>query len=162
MGGDALLLVRLADEHDAVGQRERRRAVDERRRHDMRASVEHAGMLREGAGRLGFRHANDRRGQAAQARNPLRISSSSRSRPMNTTFDSRFSPGLHSRCESPSSIMCTPWNTKRLGSPFIATMPLQRRMFGPCSWVRRLIHGMNLAGSTSPSSLIATDCMSSS
>ena len=32
--------------------------------------------------------------QAAQARKPLRISSSSRSRPMNTTFDSRFSPGL--------------------------------------------------------------------
>ena len=33
---------------------------------------------------------------------------------MNTTFDFRFSPGLHSRCGSPSSIMCTPWNTKRL------------------------------------------------
>ena len=42
--------------------------------------------------------------------------------------------------------MCTPWKTKRLGSSFIATMPLQRRMFGPCSWVRRLIQGMNLVG----------------
>ncbi len=42
--------------------------------------------------------------------------------------------------------MCTPWKTKRFGSSFIATMPLQRRMFGPCSWVMRLIHGMNLFG----------------
>ena len=55
---------------------------------------------------------------------------------MNTTFDSRFSPGFQSRCGSPSSIMCTPWKTKRLGSPLNATMPLQRRMFGPRSWVR--------------------------
>ena len=70
------------------------------------------------------------RDQAAQARKPSRIAASSRSRPMNTTFDSRFSPGFQSRCGSPSSIMCTPWKTKRLGSSLNATMPLQRRMSG--------------------------------
>ncbi len=65
---------------------------------------------------------------------------------MNTTFDSRFSPGFQSRCGSPSSIMCTPWNTKRFGSPLKATMPLQRRMFGPRAWVRLVDPGHELVG----------------
>ena len=47
--------------------------------------------------------------------------------------------------------MCTPWKTKRFGSSGNATMPLQRRMFGPSTWVRFEIHGMNFSRSTSPS-----------
>ena len=42
--------------------------------------------------------------------------------------------------------MCTPWNTKRFGSPVNATIPLHRRMFGPSVWVSWLIQGMNLLG----------------
>lgn len=43
--------------------------------------------------------------QAAQAMNPLRNAASSRSRPMKTRRDSRFSPDFQSRCRSPSRIM---------------------------------------------------------
>ena len=47
VGDDALLLVRFADEHDPVSQRQRRRAVEEGRRHDMRARVEQPRVLGE-------------------------------------------------------------------------------------------------------------------
>ena len=46
MGDDALLRLGLADQHDAVGERQRRRAVEERRRHDMRARVEQSARAR--------------------------------------------------------------------------------------------------------------------
>ena len=46
MGDEALLFIRLADEHSAVGQRQRRRAVKKGRRDDMRARIERAHMLR--------------------------------------------------------------------------------------------------------------------
>jgi hypothetical protein len=55
---DALLILRLADQNRAVGQREHRRAPDERRRDDMRARLEQAGMLGKGTGRPGVGHAN--------------------------------------------------------------------------------------------------------
>ena len=56
---DALLFVRLAEQHRASGERERRRAADEGRRHDMRARLERTHVLGEGGGGLGFGHATE-------------------------------------------------------------------------------------------------------
>ena len=81
---------------------------------------------------------------------------------MNTTRDSRCSFAFHSRCTSPSSIMCTPWKTKRLGSFGNATIPLQRKMFGPSRWVSSDSQGMNFSGSTSPGCRTEIDCISAS
>ena len=58
--------------------------------------------------------------------------------------------------------MCTPWKTKRFGSFGKATIPLQRRMSGPWTWVRFEIHGMNFSGSTSPSIRAEIERMSES
>ena len=56
---DALLFVRLAEEHDSIRQRQRRRAVEERRRYDMRAGLDRPNVLGERGGRLGLGHANE-------------------------------------------------------------------------------------------------------
>ena len=122
MGDDAPRRARLAEQNRAVAEREDRLIVEKTRRADMRAGVERAhvrasedvgsftppapalsGSAKSGAWTAlpGGRTA----AHAAQARKPLRISSSFRSRPMNTTLESRFSSGRHSRCGSPSSIM---------------------------------------------------------
>ena len=57
---DALLLIGVADEDNPVSERQRRRAVDERRRHDMRARGESLRMFGERSVRRGVGHGSER------------------------------------------------------------------------------------------------------
>src|SRR5688572_4349122 len=131
MHGHALLRAVRRDEQQSLLAKHEHGTLAEKTRGDHRpAHRDRLGAINDG-GDWAACVGHGKRRQATQLSKPLRIFSSGRFRPMNTMRLWRFSPSFHSRWWSPSSIMCTPWNTKRCGSSFSDRMPLERRMFGP-------------------------------
>ena len=68
----------------------------------------------------------------------------------------------HGRSGCPSNNMWTPWNTKRLGSPLIASTPFMRKMSWPCVWRRFPSHLLSFFWSRSPGMVMPTDDTASS
>ena len=92
-----------ADEHRGVAEKMNRgdRHADGKRTHPVGDGSDGGAVARIKL----FHHV------VIQLSKPSRIICSGNSRPMKTTRLSRASPSFHLRWWSPSSIMCTPWNT---------------------------------------------------
>src|SRR5688572_14000887 len=85
----------------------------------------------------------------------------SRSLPMKMSLFTRFA-SPHGLPGVPSSVMWTPWNTNRFGSPLRLRTPLNRYRSGPRVAIRSANHSFTLFAFRSPSISIPTDLMLSS